>query len=108
MSPASECATVDPELGTQRDHLLQATRAEEERFLSTIEEGMARFDELASGDGGTIPGGEAFKLYDTFGFPIDLTQLMAAERGYEVDLEGFERALEEQRSRSRADVSPSR
>jgi alanyl-tRNA synthetase len=92
-----------PELRAQRDHLLRATRAEEERFLATIEEGMARFEGLASGEGGTIPGEEAFKLYDTFGFPIDLTQLMAAERGYDVDLEGFETALEEQRTRSRAD-----
>jgi alanyl-tRNA synthetase len=96
-----------PELRAQRDHLLQATRAEEERFLATIEAGMARFDELASGKGGTIPGSEAFKLYDTFGFPIDLTQLMAAERGYEVDLEGFENELDEQRTRSRADRAAS-
>jgi alanyl-tRNA synthetase len=96
-----------PELPSQRDHILGTTRAEEERFLATIEEGMARFDELASGKGGTIPGKEAFKLYDTFGFPLDLTQLMAVERGYEVDTEGFERALDEQRSRSRADRAAS-
>jgi alanyl-tRNA synthetase len=92
-----------PELHAQRGHLLQATRAEEERFLGTIEGGMARFGELVSGTGGTISGDDAFKLYDTFGFPIDLTELMAAERGYTVDLAGFERALEEQRTRSRAD-----
>jgi len=96
-----------PELRAQREHLLTATRAEEERFLATIEGGMARFDELASGKRGTIPGDEAFKLYDTFGFPLDLTQLMAAERGYEVELEGFERALEEQRTRSREDRAAS-
>jgi alanyl-tRNA synthetase len=97
-----------PELLAQRGHLAQTTRAEEERFLATIEQGMARFDELASGQGGTIPGEEAFKLYDTFGFPLDLTELMAAERGYRVDLEGFERALEEQRRRSRADRAAAR
>ncbi len=96
-----------PELLAQRDHLAGSTRAEEERFLVTIEGGMARFDELASGKGGTIAGGDAFMLYDTFGFPLDLTQLMAAERGYEVDLAGFEQALEEQRSRSRADRAAS-
>ncbi|HET9949731.1 MAG TPA: alanine--tRNA ligase, partial [Longimicrobiales bacterium] len=97
-----------PELAANREHLLGATRAEEERFLSTIEGGMARFEELvSSGRGGTIPGEEAFKLYDTFGFPLDLTQLMAAERGYEVDTEGFEEALERQRSRSRADRAAS-
>ena len=68
---------------------------------------MARFDELAKGEGGTIPGDEAFKVYDTFGFPLDLTQLMAEERGYAVDVEGFEKALEVQRARSRADQATS-
>src|SRR6056297_256384 len=92
-----------PELQERRDHLLRITRAEEERFLQTIEGGMQRFSELASGEGGTIPGDEAFKLYDTFGFPLDLTELMAEERGYDVDVEGFEAALEAQRERSRAD-----
>jgi alanyl-tRNA synthetase len=96
-----------PELEEQRGHVLSSTRAEEERFLATIEGGMSRFEELASGKGGTIPGDEAFKLYDTFGFPLDLTELMAAERGYRVDVAGFERALEEQRSRSRADRASS-
>jgi len=96
-----------PELRAQQGHLLQATRSEEERFLATIEEGMARFDQLACGESGAIPGEEAFKLYDTFGFPLDLTQLMAAERGYAVDVDGFERALDEQRTRSRADRSAS-
>jgi alanyl-tRNA synthetase len=96
-----------PELVARREHLLETTRAEEERFLATIEEGMSRFGELAAGKGGTIPGEEAFKLYDTFGFPLDLTQLMAEERGYDVDLEGFERALERQRTRSRADRAAS-
>ena len=92
-----------PELSRRREHLVGTTRGEEERFLATIEEGMSRFDELAAGKSGTIPGAEAFKLYDTFGFPLDLTQLMAEERGYDVDLGGFERALEQQRTRSRAD-----
>ncbi|MEX2466996.1 MAG: alanine--tRNA ligase [Gemmatimonadota bacterium] len=92
-----------PELVERREHLLRITRAEEERFLQTIEGGMERFSELASGERGTIPGDEAFKLYDTFGFPLDLTQLMAEERGYDVDVEGFEAALDEQRARSRAD-----
>jgi alanyl-tRNA synthetase len=96
-----------PDLVARRQHLLSATKAEEERFLATIEGGMERFEELASGKGGTIPGDEAFKLYDTFGFPLDLTQLMAEERGYEVDVAGFERALEEQRARSRADRAQS-
>ncbi len=98
-----------PELAEAREHLLETTREEENRFLSTIEGGLARFDELApksagSGESETvISGADAFKLYDTFGFPLDLTELMAEERGYGVDVEGFEDALEEQRERSRAD-----
>ena len=91
-----------PELTARRTHIERTTRAEEERFLATIDAGMDRFDEVApKGAAGTIPGGEAFKLYDTFGFPLDLTELMAAERGWTVDQEGFETALEEQRQRSR-------
>jgi alanyl-tRNA synthetase len=93
-----------PELAHRRDHLVRTTRSEEERFLATIDAGMGRFDELAPSDGGgVIEGSEVFRLYDTFGFPLDLTQLMAAERGYDVDIEGFEGALEEQRQRSRED-----
>ena len=91
-----------PELGARRSHLLKTTRAEEERFLATIDAGMNRFDEVApTGSKGTISGEEAFRLYDTFGFPLDLTQLMAAERGYGVDVRGFEAALDVQRTRSR-------
>ncbi len=107
-------ADAYPQLAERRDHLLRATRAEEERFLATVEGGLGRFDELAPEDGpadGTgarvIPGDEAFRLYDTFGFPLDLTQLMAEERGYEVDVAGFEAALEDQRARSRADRAAS-
>jgi alanyl-tRNA synthetase len=95
-----------PELRERRDHLLRATRMEEERFLATIDEGMRRFEEVApaeSGDGGVISGPDAFRLYDTYGFPIDLTELMASERGYHVDLAGYEEALEAQRRRSRED-----
>ncbi len=95
---------VYPDLVARRDRILRATRAEEERFLATIDDGMRRFDEIAPlGKTGLIAGSEIFRLYDTFGFPVDLTELMAAERGYAVDLEGFERELESQRSRSRAD-----
>jgi len=96
-----------PDLEEHRTQILSATRMEEERFLATIEGGLMRFAELASGEGGTIDGQEAFKLHDTFGFPLDLTQLMAEERGYDVDVEGFEKALEEQRARSRADRASS-
>ncbi|MGK7313600.1 MAG: alanine--tRNA ligase [Candidatus Longimicrobiales bacterium M2_2A_002] len=97
-------ADAFPELEERREHLLRATRTEEERFLATIDEGMKRFEEVApEGDTGAIAGEDAFRLYDTYGFPIDLTRLMAEERGYTVDMEGFQAALEEQRRRSRAD-----
>ncbi len=90
---------VYPELETHRTDIERWTRAEEERFFDTIEGGLARLDELTGAR--AITGDDAFKLYDTFGFPIDLTQLIAGERGQTVDLVGFERALEVQRARSR-------
>ena len=102
---------VYPELTQRKQHILETTKAEEERFLATIDGGMARFDQLAplgSTQGsthlrGTISGDDAFRLYDTYGFPIDLTELMARERGYTVDITGFEAALAHQRSQSQAE-----
>ena len=102
---------VYPELHVRHKHIIHTTRAEEERFLATIDGGMARFDELAplgSTQGskslrGTIAGEDAFRLYDTFGFPIDLTELMARERGYLVDISGFEASLATQRKQSQAE-----
>jgi len=100
-----------PELHVRQHHILETTRAEEERFLATVEGGLSRFEELApvtstqgsSAVRGTISGEDVFRLYDTFGFPIDLTELMARERGYLVDIAGFEQALESQRRMSQAD-----
>ncbi|HEX2210671.1 MAG TPA: alanine--tRNA ligase [Longimicrobium sp.] len=93
-----------PELMARREYITRNTRAEELAFLDRIDAGLKLFDQLAPvGGSGTVAGADAFKLYDTFGFPVDLTELMARERGYEVDLEGFEQALEAQRARSRAD-----
>jgi alanyl-tRNA synthetase len=91
---------VYPELVQKQSHIERVTRAEEERFLETIEGGLRRLDELKSAK--VISGDDAFKLYDTYGFPLDLTQLIAGERGQTVDVEGFERALGQQRRRSRA------
>ena len=98
-----------PELRQRAEHLLQTTRMEELAFLATIEGGLSRFEQLAPAHTtqggrevrGTISGEDAFKLYDTFGFPIDLTELMAHERGYTVDIPGFEAALGRQRTRSK-------
>jgi alanyl-tRNA synthetase len=98
---------VYPELSRKGGEIHQITEAEERRFLETIEGGLKRLEEIFASGATTIPGEEAFKLYDTFGFPIDLTQIIAAERGVQVDLLGFERALQVQRKRSRAArVSP--
>jgi alanyl-tRNA synthetase len=99
---------VFPELEQREKHIVDTTRAEEQRFLDTIDGGMHRFDELApelTTQGsteirGTIAGEDVFKLYDTFGFPVDLTELMARERGYTVDIAGFEAALAAQRTMS--------
>ncbi|MBI2408902.1 MAG: alanine--tRNA ligase [Gemmatimonadetes bacterium] len=99
---------VYPELKVRRKHIIETTKAEEERFLATIGGGLERFESLAptgSTQGstsirGTISGDDAFRLYDTFGFPIDLTELMARERGYLVDIAGFEQSLQAQRLQS--------
>src|SRR4029079_18994202 len=106
-----EMGEAYPELKQRSKHIIDTTRAEEERFLTTIEGGMRRFDELAPAKTtqgsttmhGTMSGEDAFKLYDTFGFPIDLTELMARERGYSVDIVGFESALQGQRVMSQED-----
>jgi alanyl-tRNA synthetase len=92
---------VYPELPRKAAEIREITEAEERRFLETIEGGLGRLEEIFASGAKAIPGDEAFKLYDTFGFPIDLTQIIAGERGVEVDFEGFERALEGQRHRSR-------
>jgi len=97
-----------PELRQRAQHILNTTRVEEQGFLDTIEGGLARFEQLApalTNHGGAdirgiVSGEDAFRLYDTFGFPIDLTELMARERGYVVDIAGFEAALDAQRKRS--------
>ena len=95
-----------PELEARREHLLSTTRAEEELFLSTIEGGMREIDRaMPEGGSGTVAGGVAFKLKDTYGIPEDLTGLIARERGYDVDWKGFNEALEAQRERSRLRLS---
>ena len=97
-----DMGAVYPELVAKAGDLHETTQAEEERFLETIDGGLRRLEEIFSTGAGTISGEDAFKLYDTFGFPIDLTQIIAGERGISVDLTGFERALDDQRERSRA------
>ena len=99
---AGQMGEVYPELTAKAGYIREVTETEELRFLDTIEGGLGRLEEIFASGVHLIAGDEAFKLYDTFGFPIDLTTIIAEEHGVEVDTEGFERALEEQRSRSRA------
>ncbi len=96
-----DLAPAYPELRANAGLIQQWTLAEEQRFLETIEGGLKRMDELLASGLTVIPGDEAFKLYDTYGFPIDLTMIIAEERGASVDHAGFEAALDLQRERSR-------
>jgi len=95
-------ADAYPGLRAREESITTWVRTEEENFLRTIEAGLARLEEIRRSGRTEIPGDDAFVLYDTFGFPIDLTVLIAAEWGITVDVAGFERAMEEQRTRSRA------
>ena len=92
-----------PELRAQVAHVARVLRQEEERFAETLAQGMALLDgALARLSASTIPGETVFKLYDTYGFPVDLTADIARERGLAIDEAGFETAMEEQRRRARA------
>jgi alanyl-tRNA synthetase len=97
----AEMGDLYPELTAKAGYLREVTETEEHRFLETIEGGLRRLEEIFASGAREIPGEEAFKLYDTFGFPIDLTAIIAEERGVTVDTAGFDRALEGQRTRSR-------
>ena len=90
-----------PELEMNRAHVEQTVRAEEERFNQTLERGMRLFEDIAQ-RGGDISGDDAFRLHDTYGFPLELTIELAHERGLGVNAEEFTKLMEEQRTRSRA------
>jgi len=91
-----------PELHAKRELVERALRVEEERFAETLDAGMRIFDDVASRSNGAIPGEDAFRLYDTYGFPLDLTQDIARERGLTVDMAGFDAAMQRQRETARA------
>ena len=93
-----------PELKAQQGQIAKIIESEERAFLHTLENGLSRFATLDIHNG-TISGQDAFELYDTYGFPIDLTRLMAQEKGLKVDEKGFEKALQAQKARSRADAA---
>ena len=90
-----------PELSQQESLIAKVIREEEEGFLRTLDKGIGLLDERIGG-GQQLSGEDAFELYDTYGFPIDLTALICGEKGVEVDHSGFEAALERQKERSRA------
>lgn len=95
-----------PSVVENREYIAKIIRTEEERFHETLSDGLAILGEIsakAKADGhSTIAGADAFKLYDTYGFPFDLTEDFAAEQGLTVDREGFDVAMQEQRDRARA------
>jgi alanyl-tRNA synthetase len=99
----AEMGEAFPELKVQRAHIERVLRQEEERFAETLTQGMSLL-EGAIGDlkGKVIPGETVFRLYDTYGFPVDLTADIARERGLSIDEPGFESAMEAQRERARA------
>jgi len=109
---AEQFRNVFPELHAQLEFVGKVVLEEEQNFLSTLEKGMMRLEHYhaqvagtkSSGGGreGILPGSVAFELYDTFGFPLDLTALIAAEKGLAVDEAGFQREMQRQKDRSRA------
>ncbi|MFI5394872.1 MAG: alanine--tRNA ligase [Candidatus Binatia bacterium] len=94
-----------PEIGTRHSHIEQVIRSEEERFAETLDKGLALLEEekaaLQTGGGTVLPGAAAFRLYDTYGFPLDMTQDMLRADNLGVDVAGFEACMGEQRQRAR-------
>jgi alanyl-tRNA synthetase len=91
-----------PELVAARDRVTAVLKQEEERFAETLENGMGVLETAMASEDRMLDGETVFKLYDTFGFPLDLTADIARERGITVDFAGFEAAMEQQRERARA------
>ena len=100
---AKQFELVFPELQQQLDFVVRVVKEEEEAFLRTLDKGLRRVDDLVNK--GEISGKESFELYDTYGFPFDLTQLIAAENKLKVDEEGFRAEMQKQKDRSRAATS---
>ncbi|MCQ2029636.1 alanine--tRNA ligase [Stutzerimonas zhaodongensis] len=99
----AEMGDAFAELKTQQAHIERVLKTEEEQFAKTLEQGLKILEQdLAELQGGVIPGELIFKLYDTYGFPVDLTGDIARERGLKLDEEGFEREMEAQRDRARS------
>ncbi|MBL0006356.1 MAG: alanine--tRNA ligase [Saprospiraceae bacterium] len=95
---------IFPGFQEQKDFVKRVIEQEEISFLRTLEGGIKRFETLKATNK-VIAGKDAFELYDTYGFPADLTRLMAAEKGWSIDEAGFDKALQEQKQRSRSDAT---
>jgi alanyl-tRNA synthetase len=99
----AEMGEVFPELRTRQASIEQTLSQEEASFNQTLDRGLKRFEDAMEDIGNNeLSGDVAFELYDTFGFPIDLTELLCAERGLKVDMPRFEKLMEQQRERARA------
>jgi alanyl-tRNA synthetase len=101
---ADQFKGVFDELSEQRDFVAKVIEQEEVSFIRTLFSGLDKLETYFKENKGDVGGEAAFELYDTFGFPIDLTQLIAAEKGVSVDMDGFNKALAEQKQRSKADA----
>ncbi len=101
---AEQFSGVFPELKQQQDFVTRVIKEEEEAFLRTLDKGLKKIDDIimSASTSGIINGAAAFELYDTFGFPIDLTRLIASEHGFRVDEPSFELEMKQQKDRSRA------
>ncbi|MEO8406669.1 MAG: alanine--tRNA ligase, partial [Chitinophagaceae bacterium] len=102
---AKQFENVFPELQKQVDFVSKVVKEEEEAFLRTLEKGLKKIEVLQSASSGTVSGKDAFELYDTYGFPIDLTRLILSESKLSVDEKGFKEEMEKQKDRSRAATS---
>ena len=99
---AAQFENVFPELKKQEAFVSRVVHEEEESFLRTLEKGLKRIDDIIRSANKTVAGKEAFELYDTYGFPIDLTRLIASENNLTIDEAGFEAEMQQQKNRSRA------
>ena len=92
-----------PEIVDKKSHIEKIIKAEETSFNDTLDRGLSHFNKVISNmSGKTISGSDAFKLYDTFGFPLDLTQLMAREKGLSIDEDGFKKEMDQQKKRAKS------
>jgi len=102
---AAEMCSAYPEIKQKQDYVVSVIKAEEESFARTLDTGCELFGEVAKqvkdAGGKVVPGWQVFRLYDTYGFPYDLTETIAAEQGLKLDREGFDKAMYQQQMRSR-------